>query len=140
MKKITACIVSIAFCLCSAPCWAGSNFFSSSNEQLGILAQYYDNAATYALVDANAAYVCHVLATYSGDSESADADYENYEQYFEKAQTAIENADTCYNNILLSISDPAAASSASALRLDGDAVPHRLNVPLVKKPRLEPVQ
>lgn len=139
MKKIVLAVLFSALCaFTTGTCFAGSNVFSSSNEQLGILANYYEHLGMVYQNDANTDYMCHVLAVYAGDNEHADEDYAAYEENIDKAAAALNNAAAalnnaaaCYDRMLLTIADPASSNYLRGFSLSEEplatrAMPQRL--------------
>lgn len=113
-KKLLTLVFVLPFVL-AASASAGPIFFSSSNEQYGIIANAYDHAAVIGNVQAESAYLQHVLAALAGDSDTANEAYNRYVQLKDAADDAMEKANIYYGKIILTAPDPLASNLKSLL-------------------------
>lgn len=95
-------IVAVLFVLTTTPAFAGSNVFSSSNEQSGIMASWYMDLATQSMIIANMALM--VL-----DEDLFDKSVDLWEHYFDMGQQ-------CMGNIHFTVSDPGARVDMEQIR------------------------
>ena len=131
MKKIFVLMMAMSIIMFEGSSWAGPNFFSSDNEQYGLLAGSWALMATMQINAANAYYTNYMLAYYSGDSATADEMYDAYEEAYEEATDAAQKADEYYDKISITV------STLISLDLDGPPVVPLLKFDLKKRERLE---
>lgn len=95
-------IVSLLFVLITTPAFAGSNVFSSSNEQSGIMASWYMDLATQSMILAN-------MALLALDEDLFEESFDLWEHYFDMGQQ-------CMGNIHFTVSDPGAQADMEQIR------------------------